>query len=324
MAKTDTAKLKDNIVRLFTSDDDDVPETSMSRLRETGGQLPEAPPQTATSVDLTDRHKLVMTFGAGRSGKTMLQRWVVERANIQRPDEPLTLVTLDAARATMKLFFQDVLAPGTVDGAMPYLERILTRVQKSPRSMVLDFPADMTLVPLARQIPDLNEQIEQAGMSVVALYLLTPRQTDLTVLDAMENVDFKPAATALILNLGTMDTSQGTRRPSMRRCAGIQPIAPLSSVALSKSGCLGIGSQANRGPFAIPPSSQGRDRSEHIRPVARISLASGDGGGLRPDPVMAAVTPNLAPPPIQQDPVVPLVEAITPGQPPTSQQPPIR
>jgi hypothetical protein len=219
VAKTDTAKLKDNIVRLFTSDDDDVPETSMSRLRETGGQIPEAPPQTATSVDLTDRHKLVMTFGAGRSGKTMLQRWVVERANIQRPDEPLTLVTLDAARATMKLFFQDVLAPGTVDGAMPYLERILTRVQKSPRSMVLDFPADMTLVPLARQIPDLNEQIEQAEMSVVALYLLTPRQTDLTVLDAMENVGFKPAATALILNLGTMDTSRDptTEYATLRR-----------------------------------------------------------------------------------------------------------
>jgi hypothetical protein len=71
---------------------------------------------------------------------------------------------------------------------------------------VLDTGADMTLAPILAQLPSLQATMEAAGLSPVVLYPLTPRSLDLTVLDAMEHLGFKPDATALILNIGCTAT----------------------------------------------------------------------------------------------------------------------
>jgi hypothetical protein len=50
----------------------------------------------------------------------------------------------------------------------------------------------------------LEKALIEAEVAPVAFYLLTPREIDLTVLDGMERAGFRPAATCLVLNIGTM------------------------------------------------------------------------------------------------------------------------
>lgn len=199
---TNAKTVKDNIVQLFSESDEVLPETPLMI-------APAAPwdPVSATgltAVDLTGKPRIIMTFGAGRSGKSTLLRWCVERAQRTRSDEGLVLATADARRPTLKRFFPGAMMPGTPDGAMAWLEKLLSKLVETRKTAAIDFGADMSLVPLLAQLPNLHQVISDAGVEAVALYLLTPRSGDLTVLDGMEKVGFRPVATALILNMGTM------------------------------------------------------------------------------------------------------------------------
>lgn len=192
--------VKDNIVRLFDTREADLPETPLGDPRLTQELLPA--PSLAPAVDLTGKPRVVMTFGAGRSGKSTLLRWVVERA-IDRDGETGTgavLATVDTMRPTLQRFFPGAIVPKQPDG----LERLVSRLIELKRTAAIDFGADASLVPLLNQVPDLQQMMQDHGVEPVALYLLTPRSSDLTVLMAMEAAKFQPMATGLILNMGTI------------------------------------------------------------------------------------------------------------------------
>jgi hypothetical protein len=199
-----------DVIQMFGQQDAVLPETPLDIPR--SGATPPIVRSSTTSVDLTDRRKVLMTFGPGRTGKTTFLRWAIERA-IDHGNERLALATLDAARPTLRHFFPDTMAPPSVDQAMSWLERLLGHLIETPASAAIDFGADMTLVRMLAQIPTLHQMIEDAGISVVAVYLLSPRSADLTVLASMEESGFKPAATALILNIGAM--SDATKDPEL-------------------------------------------------------------------------------------------------------------
>ena len=211
MSKSPTSKsLRDNIFHLFEGSDAVPPETKMSTLRQFASDRPASPVTgQGTSIDLTGKPKLVMTFGPGRTGKTLLLRWMIERAQRrqeERPDDiPLSLATVDTSRLALKTYFADVVGPASRDGAMSWLEKLFDRLERAPRTVAVDFGADMTLLPILEQAPTLAESLVTAGVTPVALYLLSTREDDLTILDSMEAAGFQPAATALILNLATMD-----------------------------------------------------------------------------------------------------------------------
>ena len=202
MAKnaSDTAS---KIVRLFAAADDDadIPPTNIRALRPKP-KAAQTASASAPGVDLSDAKKLIMTFGAGRSGKTMLQRWIVERA-LER-GSPITLATADAARPALKVFFPEAMSPETPETVAPWLERLFTSLMRLPETVAIDFGADMTLGPTLRKVPNLAELLEKAGVAPVAFYLLTPRSLDLTVLDQMMEAGFNPRATALVLNEGVI------------------------------------------------------------------------------------------------------------------------
>lgn len=186
--------VRDNIVSLFARDDEDIAPVPIDAMRQEPAVLPEGSP--VASVDMSQRHRVVMPFGPGRSGRSLLCRWMIERA-FQRGERP-TLATADAARPTLKLFFPEAVV-------LKSLETMFARLMKAPRTVVLDMGADMTLAPILAQLPTLQETMETAGLSPVLLYTLTPRSIDLTVLNEMERLGFKPPATALILNIGCID-----------------------------------------------------------------------------------------------------------------------
>jgi hypothetical protein len=208
VSKAPTARpsVADNIYRLFNTADDDIAETPVSALRQPG--IEPTTQAHGTGVDLTGKHKLIMTFGPGRSGKTTMLRWAVERGQRKEGIEPVTLATADAVRPVLKLYFEDVLSPRSADTVNDWLTRLLTRVMASPRTVLLDFGADMSLTPILQHVPTLNRDLVEAGVTPVALYFLSPRITDLSILDSMEHAGFKPEATALIMNIGTIDQAK--------------------------------------------------------------------------------------------------------------------
>jgi hypothetical protein len=190
--------VKDNIVRLFDTREAELPETPLADPRLTQEALPA--PSLASAVDLSGKPRVVMTFGAGRSGKSTLLRWVVERAIERDGETGAVLATVDAARPTLQRFFPSAIIPKQPDG----LERLISRLIELKRTAAIDFGADASLVPLLAQVPDMQQMMLDHGVEPVALYLLSPRSSDLTVLMAMEAAKFRPTATALILNMGTI------------------------------------------------------------------------------------------------------------------------
>lgn len=193
--------LKDNIYQLFDNHEADLPEAQLEvpRLSQDG----QTPPSLASGVDLSGKPKVLMVMGAGRSGKSTLLRWVVERALGSGNDPAPVLATLDTLRPTLRHFFPGAMVVDKGRG----LERLLGKLIDLKRSAAIDFGADQTLAPLLAQLPDLQIMMQAGGIEPVALYTLTPRPSDLTVLLSMEQAGFRPAATALVLNMGTMATT---------------------------------------------------------------------------------------------------------------------
>lgn len=191
---------KDNIVRLFREEEDRFPELPLDDLGAAAGESARKP--SAAGVDLTGRPRVLMVFGPGSSGKSMLIRWTIERAQRRDDGEPLAMATMDVERPTLLRYFPDAMKPKPADTFDGYLQWLLTKLTERPVTTAIDFGADQNLLPMVSQVPELHQVLDQAGLGVVALYLVTPRQEDLTLLGKMEQAGFQPAATGIVCNLG--------------------------------------------------------------------------------------------------------------------------
>jgi hypothetical protein len=193
---------RDNIVRLFEDREEDIPEMPLDVSR-----VSTSAPVSSTggvAVDLTGKPKVIFLMGAGRAGKSLMARLLVERTQT----DGLVLMSMDLGRPTLKQFFKGTMMPESADTAVAWLQRRLSQLRDAKRTAIVDMGADMTLVDLLAQVPNLHRAMSDGGLEPVALYMLTPRQGDLTVLKVMEDAGFQPAATALVLNTGTMMTKK--------------------------------------------------------------------------------------------------------------------
>jgi hypothetical protein len=194
MAKTDRSEFG-NVVKLaFGRPEPDAPEVPLLFGDDNGGAVPVP---DGGALDLTGKPKVVMLFGPGRSGKSLLARWIAERA--ETGGRPIPLFTMDTARQTLRSFFPGANAPPSPQGAQRFLEQALSYLMESRETGLIDFGADATI----RHMTGVVEMMRGAGVEPVALYLLTPREGDLTVLARMEMARVQPPATALLLNIGT-------------------------------------------------------------------------------------------------------------------------
>lgn len=212
----------DNIVQLFGDRADEIPEMPLEMASEATTERVGSP---AVGINLGGVPKVVMAFGAGNSGKSTLFRWMCERAIIRNDGSQFLLSTLDVQSPTLQRFFPHANVPPTAAGAMAWLERVLLQVIPNGQTALIDFGAGMSLVPVLSQVPNLHEIASKRGTEFVAFYLLTPRQEDLVLLNAMEKAGFTPTATCLVLNLGTTGTADpegefaAIRRHSVYRSA---------------------------------------------------------------------------------------------------------
>jgi hypothetical protein len=168
---------------------------------------PSAPEDTPPpAMDLSSRPRLWFVSGAGRTGKTMLLRYVAERSINQ--GSTAILGCADPVNRSLKSYFPDVAEPPGNDSASTakWLEALIGHVLREKISGMVDLGGgDTALHRLASTIPDLLATIDAGGVSPVAVYTLSTRTDDLATVGTFERIGFQPAATALVLNCGMAD-----------------------------------------------------------------------------------------------------------------------
>lgn len=176
-----------------------------------------APVTVGPVADLSNRPKVLMTIGAGNSGKTTFLRWVAERAT--GAGSTALFAALDPENRELRDYFADVHEPPSYDPAKvtQWLETFLSFAMREKISAAIDFGGgDTTLGRLVSETPDIAATMEEAGVSPVAIYLLSPRLADLSPLATLEEAGFRPQATALVLNEGRADPTM-TREQAFER-----------------------------------------------------------------------------------------------------------
>jgi hypothetical protein len=168
-----------------------------------------APVSEGIAVDLAGRPKVVLAIGAGNTGKTSLLRWTVERAMAGK--RQVYIAAIDPENRELGSYFSGVHEPPSFEpgAVLSWLEQFLAFAMENKATAVIDLGGgDTTLGRLVASAPDIVQVTEDAGVSIVALYLLSPRLSDLSALASLEEAGFKPKATALVLNEGRADPTK--------------------------------------------------------------------------------------------------------------------
>jgi hypothetical protein len=202
-------KAKSNVVPLL-ADDDDLPVATLD-LSHAMKPIAAVTAATPAAVDLTSTAKVILALGQGGTGKTTFLRWVADRVTIREDADPLTLATVDPINRELLQYYSAALSPQTQDPAKiaEWLEKALVALMRRKQSAAIDFGGgDTSLQRLVTEVPDLHSMLVGAGVHPVCLYLLSPRETDITPLALMQQAGFQPEATALVLNLGRADPTR--------------------------------------------------------------------------------------------------------------------
>jgi hypothetical protein len=120
------------------------------------------------------------------------------------------IADVDRTNATLTSYFEGVQRPpeGDESSVSAWLEKLLTFAMAQKLSAYIDLGGgDTTLRRLVSEVRDLVAMLEASGITVVAAYLLGPQTDDLSPLATLEAAGFQPAATALVLNEGLVESS---------------------------------------------------------------------------------------------------------------------
>lgn len=154
------------------------------------------------SVDHPDQ--LYVTDNFIVTHNTKFLRWACERALGRENRGEFALATADAMNRDLVEYFEDVMeAP--VEGSGQWLSQFMSWIMAGQGSGAINFGGtDTSLAMLSQEIPDLPAVLAASGVEAVLLAFLSPRIADLTAYQVLDESGFRPAATALVCNLGTM------------------------------------------------------------------------------------------------------------------------
>jgi hypothetical protein len=175
-----------------------------SLMDETGEGAASAVP----AIDLTGRPKVLMTIGAGSAGKTTLLRWITETILLR--DSKAIIAAVDPTNRSLKDYFAGVVEPPSRDPAavVPWIEKLFQHIMAAGASAAVDFGGgDTSLLQLVAGA-DIVSTLEEGGVSPVAMYVVSPRVDDLSILATLERSGFQPQATAIVLNEGRQDPTR--------------------------------------------------------------------------------------------------------------------
>jgi hypothetical protein len=177
-------------------------------------QVPDpAPP---SPIDLTGKPRLIFVAGLGKAGKTTLCRWMGERTANR---ETAVLASVDPVNRELALFFPETLRPETREptGIAKWLEDFVLGAAAKQATAIIDLGGgDASFGKLFAETPGLAKHVEDSGVSLVSMYVLSGRSIELTVLNDMERHQFQPPCTAVILNHAVMRVGE-THEAAFRR-----------------------------------------------------------------------------------------------------------
>lgn len=187
---------------------DDEPEVTMRGLHAPSSAASAGTTRASAAIDLTGKPKVLFLAGPGGTGKTMLARWIGWQMTQEKRSS--LMAALDPQNRSLATWFEGVETPPTNDSTQVarWLRDVLKFAMEQKQSAMLDFGGgDTALSRLVDTAPDFVDAMTAAGVEPVAIYTLAPRQDDLAVLEMLENLGFKPNATALVLNEGRVDST---------------------------------------------------------------------------------------------------------------------
>lgn len=155
-----------------------------------------------SGVDLSDKPKVILLAGRGKTGKTTAIRWMSERA--LTAGRPLLMGDVDPGNIGFGTYFKGVHEPPDRDNpeiAFRWLEEFIAHAIEHWQTAVIDLGGgDTTLRRLADELPDLAKHADANGVAIVVLYFIGPQIDDLSPIASMAQREFRPHATAIIMN----------------------------------------------------------------------------------------------------------------------------
>lgn len=158
------------------------------------------------------RPKLIVPLGRGNTGKTVLLRWLAERA--AEHGRTLTLADGDPTNATLAEYFPSTLRPPSTNeqDRRDWFDGLVEKQIEQGGSIAVDFGGgDLILKRQAAEL-ELATFLEANGIEVVALHLIGPNLDDLAYLGEVERDGlFAPKATVLVINEGLVPPGRSER-----------------------------------------------------------------------------------------------------------------
>ncbi|WP_066927295.1 hypothetical protein [Methylobacterium sp. CCH5-D2] len=159
----------------------------------------------APSPDVEIRPKLILLLGRGSRGKTLLARWMIDRAaNAGR-----TVVVADGDRTnrTLARFFSHAVSPASADDAdvRNWIAGLVETQLLCGHDVLLDLGGgDLLLKSIAREM-DLLAWLTALGIDIVCVHLMGASIDDAAYLQSVEEGGLLASpATVLVLNEGTV------------------------------------------------------------------------------------------------------------------------
>lgn len=150
------------------------------------------------------RPKLVLPMGRGSRGKTLLSRWMIDRAmNAGRHPLP---ADGDRTNQTLARYFSHAVSPPSADDAdvRGWIAGLVEAQLAHGHDTVLDLGGgDLTMKAIAREM-DLLGWLAGLGVDVVPVHLLGSSIDDVAYLQSAEDGLLASPTTILVLNEGTV------------------------------------------------------------------------------------------------------------------------
>jgi hypothetical protein len=142
------------------------------------------------------RPKLTLPIGSGRTGKSFWSRWFIDRAAEHRSQ--LEIIDGDTINPGVAPLYKSALVPPAFRGDQPaWFEKTIGSAVEGRRSALLELGCWLLDDWLA-ELP-LAETLEENGVDLIAVYLLTPDAYSLPRLPYILDL-IKPSRTLIVLN----------------------------------------------------------------------------------------------------------------------------
>jgi len=162
----------------------------------------QAPPQVRSpAIDLTGQRKVWFLSGRGKTGKTMLARYIADR--MADLGGSAVVAACDPVNRSLRRFLDNIAEPPSSDTeeVKDWLWGLLHAAMTEQFSALIDLGGgDSSLTSLVAQMPGLAQILSEGGIEPVAVYLVGADPDDLTPLEIAERQGFQPRATAVVLN----------------------------------------------------------------------------------------------------------------------------